>query len=189
MTMKKVENRKQNPTAEESKAAIEAQMPLRYDASQSPASVQRVNSFKQLAKVSRPARMAFGGNSQWLRADMLFNPDYRDGLESPPFIITRAFKYNSKILGERFGIEIALSNGRFYNVGFPFNEGDSKRVQILDMFAERNASPFGPVVLHKLDLGKGNDYYDIVPFDQESLANADVEIPFAEMSVDPDIPF
>lgn len=178
--MKEIKNRKQNPTAEESKLAIEAQ---------APAPIQRLDSFKQLAKVSRSARMAFGGNAQWLKADMLFNPDYRDGLESPPFIITRAFKYVSKTLGDRFGIEIALSNGRFYNVGFPFNEGDSKRVQLLDMFAERNAQPFGPVVLRQLDLGKGNAYYDIVPFDQESLANADIEIPFAEMPVDPEIPF
>lgn len=181
-------NRKQNPTTEESMAAMEAQMPHVRSEDAPPTALQRVSAFKQLAKVSRSARLAFGSNGQWIQIKNLFNESYRNGIETPPFFITKAFRYKSKeIAGPRMGIEIVMSNGRAYIVGLGLNENDSKRNAILDSFAQPNAEPIGPFVFVPLPTGKGNDYYDLQPFDQTNAANAGVDIPFVE--IDEEMPF
>lgn len=177
--------RKENPTIEESRLALKAQSPIDESRHES----LQVTSFKQLAKSATSARKLFGGNGQWIKADELFNDDYRDGLESPAFVITKAFRYVSKTLGDRFGLEIVMSNKRCYNVGFPFNDADSKRVSLVDAFAGASGEMLiGPVCLRKLDLGRGNPYYDIVPFDS-SNADAPIEVPFQEIEFDSEIPF
>lgn len=176
--------RKENPTTEESRLALKAQSPVDESRHES----MQVTSFKQLAKAATSARAVFGGNGQWIKADDLFKDDYKDGLESPAFVITKAFRYVSKTLGDRFGIEIVMSNKRVYNVGFPFNDADSKRVAIVDMFAGKTGVMLGPVCLTKLDLGRGNPYYDIIAFDA-GHGDAPVEIPFQEIEFDSDIPF
>src|SRR5262245_18695352 len=111
--------KKVKPNLEETEAALTAQAPTRSYAvgeDAPPTALQRVSTFKSLAKVSRSARLAFGSATQWIKPEMLFNSAYRDGLESTPFFITKAFRYKSKeIQGERLGVEIALSNGRMYN--------------------------------------------------------------------------
>lgn len=193
--MKTVNNRKQNPTREESKSALEIQAPLTQSGEDKPATaIQRISTFKQLAKVSRSSRLAFGSAMNWIKPDMLFNDSYREGFETPPFFITKAFKYASKeIKGDRLGIEIVLSNGRSYNVGFGLNEGDTKRNGILSMFTDeegkprRDAEPVGPFCITKLPTTKGNDYYDLVPYQQAPANAPDVEIPFVE--IDEELPF
>lgn len=182
--MKEIKNRKQNPTSEESQLALQSQAPL----DESKHEAKMVASFKQLAKVATSARQVFGGNGQWVKSEDLFRDDYRDGLESPPFVITNAFRYTSKALGDRMGIEIIMSNKRCYHIGFPLNESDSKRAAVLDHFVDSKGQLLGPVCLHKLDLGKGSAYYDIVPYDG-TAADAPIEIPFEEFEFDNDIPF
>lgn len=184
--MQEKKNRKNTITPEESKAAIELQRPIQSE-DQSTA-IQRISTFRQLAKVSRSARLAFGSASQFVKPESLFNSGYREGLESPPFFITKAFKFESKNgFGTRLGIEIVLSNGRSYNVAFGLNEGDTKRNTILNSFAQPNAEPIGPFMLVQLDLGKGNPYYDIRPYESQTISGAEVEIPFVE--IDEEIPF
>lgn len=210
--MKEIKNRKQNPTAEESSAAMEMQRPLlsAEEAQQiiaadmqsmttrgedMPAtSLQRVSTFKQLAKVSRSSRLAFGSASQWVKPEMLFNPAYRDGLETPPFYITKAFKYKSKeIKGDRLGIEIIFSNAKSYNIGFGLNEKDSVRNGILAAFTgpdgkpRQDAEPIGMFSMTALPTGKGNNYWNIQPFVQANEGGPDVDIPFIE--VDNEMPF
>lgn len=185
--MKTVNNRKQNPTTEESKAAMDLQRPIQSEDTPATA-IQRVSTFKQLAKVSRSSRLMFGNNGQWIQTKNLFRDDYRNGLESPPFFITKAFRYKSKeITGPRMGIEIMMSNGRSYIVGLGVNENDTKRNGILVAFESPNAEPIGPFVFVPLGVGKGNDYYDLQPFEQAAIQNADVEIPFVE--IDEELPF
>src|SRR5215510_3952951 len=176
--------RKQNPTNEESKLALQAQSPVDENRHET----GMIASFKQLAKTATNARMLFGGNGQWIKADELFRDDFQDGRVSRPFVITKACKYTSKTLGDRFGMEIITANKRCYNVGMPFNENDSKRVALLDHFSEKTAAMLGPVALQKLDLGKGNPYYDIIPYEL-SGTNAPVEIPFQDINFDSEIPF
>jgi hypothetical protein len=187
--MKKENNRKENPNAEESKAALQLQMPLSEQRGEdAPNKLERVSTFKQLAKVARSSRLAFGSNGQWIQTHKLFNAGYRDGLESPPFYITKAFRYKSKeIVGPRMGIEIMMANGRSYIVGLGLNEGDIKRNGILDMFVQPNAEPIGPFVFVPLNVGKGNDYYDLQPYSQAAIQDASIEIPFVE--IDEELPF
>lgn len=163
-------------TKEESKLAMQAQAPMDENRNET----KMVTSFKQLAKVATKPRDMFGGNAQWIKPDELFSEDYRDGLQSPAFFISKAFKYTSKTLGDRVGLEIITSNNRCYNVGLPFNENDIKRMGILDHFAADKTVIIGPVCFQKLDLGKGNDYYDVVPYENGVNQNAPVEIPFVE---------
>lgn len=176
--------RKENPTPQESQLALKAQSPIDESRHES----LQVTSFKQLAKAATSARAVFGGNGQWIKADDLFKDDYRDGLESPAFVITKAFQYESKKLGSRFGIEIIMSNKHVYNIGFPFRDTDSKRVALLDAFHGKTGVMLGPVRLVKLDLGQPNPYYDIQPADATGEI-APVEIPFEEIEFDKDIPF
>ena len=176
--------RKENPTTEESKLALKAQSPMDESRHES----LQVTSFKQLAKAATSARTIFGGNGQWIKAEDLFKDDYRDGLESPAFVITKAFQYESKKLGSRLGIEIVMSNKHCYNIGFPFKESDSKRVALLDAFHGKSGVMLGPVRLVRLDLGQPNPYYDIQPADATGEI-APVEIPFEEIEFDKDIPF
>lgn len=174
-------------TRGESKLAMEAQRPIDENQHETKA-IARVSTFKQLATVSRSARQMFGGNAQWKQAKSLFDTRYRDGLESPPFFITRAFKYKSKeIAGERIGIEMCFSNGQYCTVGLGLNENDSKRVEILNSFPGGKGEPIGPFCMTMLPTGKGNDYFDIVPYVQGNVANAEAEIPFVEF--DEEIPF
>ena len=181
--------RKENPTIEESKLAMEMQSPVirAIDESQNETkAIACVSTFKQLAKVSRSARQMFGGNAQWKQAKSLFDPAYRDGLESPPFFITRAFKYKSKeIAGDRIGIEMCFSNGQFCTVGLGFNEKDSVRSEILNSFPGGKGEPIGPFAMQMLPTDKGNDYFNIVPYVQS--ASAEMEIPFLE--IDEEMPF
>lgn len=186
--MKEIKNRKQNPTAEESKAAMQMQMPITQGDEAPPTALQRVSTFKQLAKVSRSARLAFGSAMNWVKPEMLFNEAYRDGLESPPFFITKAFKFKSKeIPGDRLGIEIVLSNGKSYNVSLGLNENDSVRMGIYQMFQQPNAEPVGPFAMTRLPTDKGNDYWNITPYSQAALNGPDVDIPFVE--IDEEMPF
>lgn len=172
-------------TVEESKLAIAAQSPV----DENKQSLAGLTSFKQLAKASTSGRVLFGGNGQWIKADDLFSYDYKDGLESPPFVVTKAFRYVSKGTNrERFGVEIVMANKRCYNVGMPFNENDSKRVAILDFFANKTGSLIGPLCLVKLDLGKGNPYYDFVPY-ESGATESSPEIPFSDVDFDSEIPF
>jgi len=164
-------------TREESKLALQAQSPIDENRQES----KTIVSFKQLAKIATKPRDMFGGNAQWIKADDMFQPEYRDGLQSPPFVITKAFKYVSKTLGDRIGLEVVLSNKRCYNIGFPYNENDTKRMSILDHFAVDKTALIGPVCLQKLDLGKGNAYYDVVPYESDVAQTAPVEIPFEEI--------
>ena len=178
-------------TREESKAAMEMQSPVirPIDESQHETkALSRVSTFMQLAKVSRSARLAFGGNSPWLKPEMLFRQDYRDGLESVPFIITKAFQYTRKFNSKPgLGIEIMLSDGKMYNVGFNLNDGDSKRHGLIEMFRDRSAQPIGPFMIIQLHMpDQPNAYYDIVPYEKEALSQSDPEIPFVEISLDPD---
>jgi hypothetical protein len=182
--MKKENNRKQNPTAEESALALQAQSPIDESRHES----KSIASFKQLAKVATSIRSVVGGNGQWIKADDLFRDDYRDGLESPAFVISKAFQYESKKLGSRFGLEIIMSNKQVYNVGFPFRDTDSKRVAILDAFHGKSGVLLGPVRLIKLDLGQPNPYYDIQAAEATGEI-APIEIPFEEIEFDKDIPF
>lgn len=189
--------KKDKITKEESNLAMEMQSPIRHDASQVPVrsideaqhetkALSRISTFKQLAKVSRSARQMFGGNAQWKQAKSLFDPAYRDGLESPPFFITRAFKYKSKeIAGDRIGIEMCFSNGQFCTVGLGFNEKDSVRREILNSFPDGKGEPIGPFAMQMLPTDKGNDYFNIVPYVQ--AATSEMEIPFLE--IDEDLPF
>ena len=196
--------RKENPTIEESKLAMEMQSPFKPEISgvkdweksaairpidetqHETKAISRVSTFMQLAKVSRSARQMFGGNAQWKQAKSLFNPAYRDGLESPPFFITRAFKYKSKeIAGDRIGIEMCFSNGQFCTVGLGFNEKDSVRREILNSFPDGKGEPIGPFAMQMLPTDKGNDYFNIVPYVQ--AATSEMEIPFVEF--DEEIPF
>jgi hypothetical protein len=179
--MKEIKNRKQNPTKEESQAALEAQAPANT-------SLQRVSTFKQLAKISRSARLAFGNALTWVKPEMLFRADYRGGLESPPFFVTKAFKYNRRMTDTPgLGLEIVFADGKPYNVGLNLNDSDSKRNNILDAFSQPNVEPIGPFVMIQLDLGKASPYYDLQPYEQEKSSSPDVTIPFIE--IDEDIPF
>jgi hypothetical protein len=191
--MKEVKNRKQNPTAEESQVALEAQMPparIQHESADEvqPTKLQRVSTFKQLAAVSRSARLAFGSAMNWVKPAMLFNEAYRLGLESPPFFITKAFKFKSKeIPGDRLGIEIVLSNGKSYNVSLGLNENDSVRMGIYQMFQQPNAEPVGPFSMTRLPTDKGNDYWNITPYQPQDIPGPDVDVPFVE--IDEEMPF
>lgn len=179
---------KHKPTKEETAAAVELQRPIQSE--DKPATVlQRSNTFAQLAKVSRDARITFGGNTQWAKPEQLFNDKYREGLESVPFFITRAWKFNSKGgYGERLGLEIVLSGGQMYSFALPYREGDIKRNDILAAFKDRGAPPLGPVCMTRLSLNRGNDYYDIVPFENVINTTEGIDIPFVEINND-DVPF
>lgn len=182
--MKEVKNK---PTTEEVKAAIETQAPINK-AQGEDKPVKASNTFAQLAKVSTNARIAFGGNSQWVKPEQLFNESYRDGYESVPFFITRAWSFKSKGgFGERIGIEIVLSGGQMYSVALPYKDGDVKRGDLIARFSDRGAPPIGPLCMKRLPLNKGNDYYDIVPFEGVTTATENADIPFVE--INPDIPF
>jgi hypothetical protein len=186
--MKEIKNRKQNPTAEESQAAMEAQMPHVRSEDAPPTALQRISTFKQLAKVSRSARLAFGSAMNWVKPEMLFSESYRDGFETPPFFITKAFKFKSKdIPGDRLGIEIVLSNGKSYNIALGLNENDSVRMGIYQMFQQPNAEPVGPFSMSRLPTDKGNDYWNITPYQPLNTTGPDVDIPFVE--IDEELPF
>lgn len=178
---------KTKPTTEETKAAINLQAPHTVQGEDKP--IQRTNTFAQLARVSRDAHITFGGRAQWIQPINLFNDKYREGFESVPFYITKAWQFTSKHgYGERLGLEIVLSDSRMYYVALGLTEGDLKRNDILDMFAERNASPLGPLCMRLLPLDKGNDYYDVVPYENVVGTTEGVDIPFVEIN-DKDIPF
>lgn len=186
--------RKETITPEESKLAMKMQSPI--DESRHHTAIAKVSTFKQLAKVSRSARMMFGGQSQWVKPDQMFDPSYRDGLETPPFFITRAFSYKSPARNNApaVGIEMAFSDGKMYTCGFGLNQGDQKRMRILRSFETEDrkpietAEPIGPFCVVRLSMpDKPNDYYDIVPYQKDNVSSADVEIPFVE--IDEDIPF
>jgi hypothetical protein len=185
--MREVKNK---PTKEETTAAVQMQAPVQNVQSEDKPPVQRVNTFQQLARVSRDSRIALGGGTaQWIQPEMLFSEYYREGLESIPFFITRAWRFKSKSgYGERLGIEIALSNGRIYSVAFPWNDNDEKRKDILAMFEQRNAPPIGPVCVRKLPKDKGHDYYDIAAYDNSVRQGETIDIPFVEIN-DADVPF
>lgn len=188
--------RKETITPEESKLAMKMQSPI--DESRHETAIAKVSTFKQLAKVSRSSRLMFGGNAKWVKKEDLFNPSYRDGLESAPFYITSAFSYKSKARGntKALGIEMAFSNGQMGLTDFGLNPGDLKRNAILAAFEDDNgkkiqgAEPIGPFCIVRLSMpGKPNDYYDLVPYETGSnAAQADVEIPFVEIR-DDEIPF
>jgi len=184
--------KKANPTKEESKLAVKAQSPIDETIHETKpktdsTAVARVSTFRELAKVSRDARIAFGGTSQWVKPENLFSSDYEDGQISPPFFVTKAFRYESKGgFGSRIGIEIVLSNRAMYLVGFPLNEGDIKRNNLIEMFKDANAAPMGPFCLVLLPTNKGNDYYDLVPYEGQKSQQSD-EIPF--VAIDSDVPF
>lgn len=175
-------------TPEESKAAVELQRPIQ---SEDKPALPRANTFQQLAKVSRDSRLVFGnGAAQWAQPGHLFDESYRNGLESAPFYITRAWRFKSKSgFGERLGIEIVLSNARIYSVALPWNDADEKRKDILAMFSERNAPPLGPLCMKKLPKDKGNDYYDIAPFESGFIPSSEsIEVPFVEIN-ESEVPF
>ena len=180
--------RKENPTIEESKLAMEMQMPRATDEAQHETkAIARVSTFKQLAKVSRNARITFGGSTQWVQPERLFDTSYQNGLESVPFFVTKAWQYTSKSgYGERLGMEIVLSDGKMFMVGLGLNEGDIKRNNMISLFKEEGAQPIGPFILVKLPTNKGNDYYDLNPYRPENSAQTD-EISFVE--IDKDLPF
>jgi hypothetical protein len=189
--------RKENPTQEESKLALKAQSPM--DESRHDTAIAKVSTFKQLAKVSRSSRLMFGGAAQWVRPDQLFNPDYRDGFESAPFYITRAFSYKSKARNnaKALGVEMAFADGKMYNCGFGLNQGDLKRTRILAAFEDESgrrietAEPIGPFCIVRLSMpDKPNDYYDIVPYDSgNNVQQGDPEIAFPAIVTDDEIPF
>jgi len=189
--------KKNTLTKEESKAAMETQMPIRHDASQQPPivdenfhdtkAIARVSTFKQLAKIATSSRLAIGGNAQWIQPGKLFNPDYEGGLISPPFYITKAFAYVSKKgYGDRFGIEFVLSNGAMYMTSFPLKDGDITRNNLIAMFKEPGAPPVGPFEIVMLPTNKGNDYYSLVACESRKQTD-EPEIPF--VAIDEDIPF
>lgn len=182
--------RKENPTIEESKLAMEMQSPVvrAVDESQHETkAVARVSTFKQLAKVSRNARLTFGGTSQWVQPERLFDASYQNGLESVPFFVTKAFEFTSKSgYGQRLGMEIVLSDGKMFLVALGLNDGDIKRNNMIALFKDEGAQPIGPFVLVKLPTNKGNDYYDLNPYQPENSAQTD-EISFVE--IDKDLPF
>jgi len=185
--MREVKNK---PTKEETTAAIEVQRPIQNVQSEDKPPVQRVNAFAQLAKVSRDSRhLLGGGTAQWIQPQDLFDEGYRDNLESVPFFITRAWRFKSKQgYGERLGIEIVMSNNRVYSVAFPWNDADEKRKDILALFKERNAPPVGPLCIRKLPKDKGNDYYDIAPYETGAASIEEKDIPFIEFN-ESDAPF
>lgn len=193
--MKEIKVRKEQPSKAEIEGAIELQSPIAnqsYDHGQSEVkakSLERVSTFRQLAKASRSARIAFGSATQFVKPVDLFSPGYRDGYESVPFFVTHTWKFQSKQgYGERLGMEIALSNGRMYNVALGLNAGDLKRHEMLALFSRPGAEPIGPLCLRMLPRSKGNDYYDIVPYESEvSIQGVEIEIPFT--AIDEDIPF
>lgn len=190
--------KKNNPTTEETKAAIEAQAPLTIEAESKRVEDDRAltqetryASFRQLAKVSRSAKVFFGQSQGFVKAESLFNSAYRFGDESTPFFITHAFTFESKAgYGTRLGLTIALLNGSVHSVSLPLSEGDLKRNELLAEFSrDVKPTPIGPVCFRKLPLNKGNDYYDIVPFESQSQAvSTEIEIPFPNED-DSDIPF
>jgi hypothetical protein len=175
-------------TREESKLAMEAQSPIEEGKHETQA-IARVSTFKQLAKVSRNARITFGGTSQWIQPENLFNQQYHDGLESVPFFVTKAFSFTSKKFNvPRIGLEIVLSDGKMFLVALGLNPGDIKRNNMIALFKDEGAQPIGPFILTKLPTLKGHDYYDIVPFEPQSTSES-VEISFVEPEIDNDIPF
>lgn len=176
---------KVKPSSEEVNAAIEAQAPSpQRNERGEDKPVPRSNTFAQLAKVSRSAQLAIGGAAQWVKPEQMFNVAYKNGDESVPFYITKAWSFTSKQgFGQRLGLEVVFSNGRMYNVALGLNDGDSKRNSLILQF-EQSAAPIGPFVMVKLPLNKGNDYYDIVPQETENESG----VAFAEIN-DADIPF
>lgn len=178
-------------TKEESKAAMEMQAPIQPpvvdENRHETKAIARVSTFKQLAKIATSSRLAIGGNSQWIQPEKLFSPEYEGGLISPPFFITKAFAYVSKKgFGDRFGIEIVLSNGAMYMTSFPLKDGDIVRNSLIAMFKEPNAPPVGPFEIAKLPTNKGNDYYSLVACESRKQTE-EPEIPF--VAIDEDIPF
>lgn len=178
-------------TQEESKLAMKAQSPIDenrqgWSAEQKNRGLERISTFKQLAKVSRNSKLTFGGTSQWVQPERLFNESYQQGLESVPFYVTKAFQYTSKQgYGERLGLEIVLSDGKMLLTALGLHEGDIKRNNMVSMFKDPGAPPIGPFILTKLPTNKGNDYYDLVPYqgnqpqtDEISFVNIDEDIPF-----------
>src|SRR5215475_13533535 len=178
--MKEVKNRKENPTKQEVENARLLQAP--------------VTKGEQLAKVAMSSRLLFGGQSNWIQTEKLFSETYRNGLESVPFYIVRAFSFVKEGV-PKLGIDIVLSNGKQYALSLRLMEGDSKRHQILDLFSDNpKPQPVGPFSLVKLDLGKQMPYYDINRFVAENeitiqRENVEPEIPFIEITIDDDIPF
>jgi len=182
-------------TREESKLAMEAQSPI--DENRHQTSIARISSFKQLAKVSRSSKLTFGSASQWVKPEMLFSPDYEDGLMSAPFYITNAFSFKSKSRNnaKALGVEMAFADGHMYICGFGLNPGDLKRNRLLSMFETEDrkriegAEPIGPFMIVRLSMpDKPNDYYDIVPYEKEQAANATPVIAFQNLN-DDEIPF
>ena len=192
--------KKEKITIEESKLATEMQRPISQDEFQTTQppraidetqhetkAISKISTFKQLAKVSRNARLTFGGTSQWVQPEKLFNESYQNGLESVPFFVTKAFSFNSKAgYGQRLGMEIVLSDGKMFLIALGLNEGDIKRNNMIALFKDEGAQPIGPFVLVKLPTNKGNDYYDINPFEPMSDVASD-GISF--VAIDEDLPF
>jgi hypothetical protein len=177
--------KKDKITKEESKLAMQAQSPV-DEARHETKAIAKVSTFKQLAKVSRSARYTFGGTTTWIQPANLFNESYRNGLESVPFFVTKAWEYTSKSgYGQRLGMEIVLSDGKMFMVGLGLNEGDIKRNNLIQMFQDQ-AEPIGPFMLTKLPTNKGNDYYDLNPFEPENTSQS-TEISF--VAIDEDVPF
>jgi len=178
--------KKDKITKEESRLAMEAQSPI-DEARHETKAIAKVSTFKQLAKVSRNAKYAFGGTSQWVQPENLFNDQYKDGLESVPFFVTKAFAFTSKKFNvPRIGLEIVLSDGKMFLVALGLNPGDIKRNNMIAMFKDEAAQPIGPFILTKLPTNKGHDYYDLNPFEPEN-ASQSTEISF--VAIDEDIPF
>jgi hypothetical protein len=187
--------KKNTITKEESKLALQAQAPI--DEARHETSIARVSSFKQLAKVSRSSKLTFGSASQWVKPEMLFSPDYENGLMSAPFYITNAFSYKSPARNnvKALGVEMAFADGHMYICGFGLNQGDLKRNRLLSFFEDsegkriENAEPIGPFMIVRLSMpDKPNDYYDIVPYEKEQASNATPVIAFKTLS-DDEIPF
>jgi hypothetical protein len=184
--------KKKNPTRKESQAAVEAQAPI---TSQSPIesarpmtstmSLAKPSAFQQLAKVSR--RMQ-GDATTFAKPEMLFNENYRDGLESTPFFVTKAFAFVSKGgFGDRLGLTITLLNGNLYNIALSLKPGDQKRMGMIEALAQ-DSTPIGPVCLVKLYLPRGGSpYYDIQPYGQK--VTEEIDIPFPTEGFDDGMPF
>lgn len=172
------------PSRKETQAAQEAQAPQKPV--NEPKALAKPSVFNEMKKYARPAHQ-FGEATQFVKPVDLFNSAYREGHESTPFFVRRAWQFTSKEgFGERIGIEIVLSNGRVYNVALSITDGDLKRNGLLKMFAEPNTQPIGPLCFKMLPLGRGNDYYDIVPYGT-NRDNSAIDIPFDNL--DEDLPF
>lgn len=172
--------RKVNPTPKEVAGAMEAQAPI------NPVQpLTKASPFQRLAKVSRQMNTEA---TVFAKPEMLFNDNYRDGLESTPFYVSKAFEFESKDgYGHRIGLTITLINGNSYNIALTLKQGDQKRNGMLKAF-ETDSTPIGPLCLVKLSLPRGGKpYYDIQPYGAKTTD--EIDIPFPTEDFDGDMPF